>query len=330
MSKYIYISELLNSEDELLHYGVKGMKWGVRRYQDKYGRLTAAGKRQIKDRQVNSKIEAYVKSGKAYVENLESYTVEGARTVINSGRKYLSALVAPIDFDHREVLSVDGDMDDLDSPALAIKEAVTRGFDLWSVNDDDAAAHRDGRLSDNDLAVINEGYGASGTKNNCGMTVLAAQMRMRGFDISAGRNLNGQDTEWPEFWFKDARRVDYGADFAEEGLRSYGPNTSGSIDIRYPGGGGHVMSWTNDSNGNFEIQDTQANRRFDSVDSMVSAYGADVSKNLCTYRLDNLEPNYDNIASDGALRVRDDTLGYEDEDYTKIQNRFTGRLYENW
>ena len=31
--------------DELKHYGVKGMKWGVRRYQDDDGSLTIAGKR---------------------------------------------------------------------------------------------------------------------------------------------------------------------------------------------------------------------------------------------------------------------------------------------
>lgn len=34
--------------DELCHYGVKGMKWGVRRYQNKDGSLTAAGKKQIR------------------------------------------------------------------------------------------------------------------------------------------------------------------------------------------------------------------------------------------------------------------------------------------
>lgn len=31
--------------DELYHHGIKGMKWGVRRYQKKDGTLTSAGKK---------------------------------------------------------------------------------------------------------------------------------------------------------------------------------------------------------------------------------------------------------------------------------------------
>ena len=31
--------------NELLHWGIKGMKWGVRRFQNKDGSLTPAGKK---------------------------------------------------------------------------------------------------------------------------------------------------------------------------------------------------------------------------------------------------------------------------------------------
>lgn len=37
----------MNYEYELYHYGIKGMKWGVRRYQNKDGSLTPAGKKRL-------------------------------------------------------------------------------------------------------------------------------------------------------------------------------------------------------------------------------------------------------------------------------------------
>lgn len=49
MAKEYKINDLISSE-ELYHHGIKGMKWGVRRFQNADGSLTAKGKQRYGDK----------------------------------------------------------------------------------------------------------------------------------------------------------------------------------------------------------------------------------------------------------------------------------------
>lgn len=87
------------TEDELYHYGIRGQKWGVRRFQNPDGTLTTEGKaRYSTDKEMKSAVRKEVKS-----DNKRAYEL-GKKATVDSHAAYIAsrkALKAQVKYDKK-------------------------------------------------------------------------------------------------------------------------------------------------------------------------------------------------------------------------------------
>lgn len=80
--------------NELSHHGIKGQKWGIRRFQNNDGTLTSAGKERYSKEQYKRDVSVYGRAGAKRIQKhveRDGETVSGARSIearrINMARR---------------------------------------------------------------------------------------------------------------------------------------------------------------------------------------------------------------------------------------------------
>ena len=255
--------------DYLMHYGVKGMKWGVRRYQDKNGRLTAEGK------------EHYSKGSSA------SDTKEG--------------IIIPVG------LMVYAGMAVIGGAAVAIDSAIDSAVEAGKAKARNKRLYKDdnpNKITPEKLKKVNPKWGDSQYSNNCTKCAATTELVARGIsDYQAGKSNGGYNSKQYAKWFKGAKIKEVTS--TETALRDHfdklKSGNSGVLGLTYEGGfSGHAIHWTKLPNGDVRFEDGQIGKSYN-LKEFMDTYKPASSIPCRVIRLDNCEPDYKKMREDEVI-----------------------------
>lgn len=206
---------LVPTHDELIHYGVKGMKWGVRK-KDGYNTTES---RAANVRSASAATEASLNLAKslpfatAYIPRTTPESV-AIQLALSKGFSYaeMPDLAASLALNPAKI-AIGAAISTADSglyrvPITAINNARKNGF-----NRDESLSKKNMSIDELTTKVaggVNPDYPKLGTTNNCMRASYAYEMRRRGFDVKATKTIlaTGQNRHHQKTvsGFKDANK----------------------------------------------------------------------------------------------------------------------------
>ena len=269
-------------QEYLMHYGVKGIKWGVRRYQNKDGTLTKAGKERYSQNQQDG-VDSFLKSvGSKKVSELTGSVNEDLAI---QAVTYVSAFAAVL-----AVKAVQNRM--LRKGRMKELDRLNREKDIKDFDECPRLPRK--MKAEESVKVTNPDYPDLGTTMNCTFCTTAMARREKGYDVQATKVSDG-------FFSDDFFKATFNSPEVKMGrkksgqavldtLSQTGDGSYGNLTVAWKLGGKHSLFWKNEGV-RTRIYDGQSGEEITQSPSKTRSFMDFVNLKTITYnRLDNCEP----------------------------------------
>lgn len=306
------VSDCLIHESYLMHYGISGMRWGIRRFQNTDGTYTAAGKERYgtgkvktvgaaedtQERKLSHSEKQDIAKAKAadnfyngmYITTDKS--IDREKTKKNDSYKTVLTDVAftilnPINI---AFLAADGTMHGI---ASVKEKKYFKKREKNSIKDPETGLYKktEGEYTEEqDLSAVNPRFldMNKNSKNNCMLCTTTYEMRKRGYDVTAQTDQRGYSFGDLRRWFPKAkfntidRKTSNGRGITDKEYREktmsqllkQPEGSRGNFMVAWLMGGAHSMYYEI-KGGQLIIKDAQANKVYTNDRSLMSAYNID-------------------------------------------------------
>ena len=268
---YAKLEAARQRQDELYHHGIIGQKWGVRRFQEKDGSYTQAGRERYgygpareSKKQEDTKTKSESKPKVQTQEKIGSLTALAALAGISVGT-YAGVKIG----DAIHNAKVTKDIKNWEANRQLEKTDPKTGLKLKS--------NPDASIED-DIKMINREYGYGlftesvsgiqsekklGRTENCMLCTTALDLKRRGYDVKAGLCPDGCYARDLKNWYKEKKDPTMGRfNSIVEQLNKQPDGSYGNFMVYWAEGGGHSMFYRIED-GKAVIYDAQVCQRND-------------------------------------------------------------------